>query len=112
MALLDHPAETDLAIINAQIEAAVGIGADPGFVGDWRTFAAVIGEWNQRPVAALLASRPFDATGIGHARFLPTLPRTRRALGPGDTLPDIRLVERLVERIYPVKVLDLIARLR
>ncbi len=59
IALPYRPPEADLAIVDAQIEAAVWIGAHPGLVGDGSAFAAVVGKWNQSSLRALLAARPF-----------------------------------------------------
>src|SRR5437763_5578948 len=58
VALPDGPAEGDLAVVDAEIEPAVGIGADPGLISDRRTFAAVVGQRDQGPLGALLTRRP------------------------------------------------------
>src|SRR5262245_34309624 len=53
----DHPTETDLAIVDADIEAAARIGAHPGLVGNARPFTTVVRERNQYPRPALHALR-------------------------------------------------------
>src|SRR5690606_39013795 len=58
LALPDRPAEADLAVVDAKIEAAIGIGADPGLVGDRGAVPAIVGEWNQASPRALLTHRP------------------------------------------------------
>src|SRR3954453_3834628 len=42
IALPYRPAETDFSIVDAQIEAAVGIGADPRLVSDRRALTAIV----------------------------------------------------------------------
>src|SRR5262245_13606719 len=45
--------EADLAVVDADIEAAVRVVADPRLVGDRRSVAAVVGQRQQDPLAAL-----------------------------------------------------------
>src|SRR6185295_10943715 len=53
----DRPPDRDLAVVDPEIEPALGIGADPGLVGDRRSVPPVVGEWNQHPLRALLTRR-------------------------------------------------------
>src|SRR5580765_4602512 len=64
VALSDRPPEGDLAVIDAEIEAAVGIGTDPRLVRDRRALAPVVGERNQGTLRALLARRKFDLVHV------------------------------------------------
>src|SRR5262249_54780860 len=43
----DRAAETDFAVVDANVEAAGGIGADPSFVGDRGAVPAVIRKWDE-----------------------------------------------------------------
>src|SRR5687768_1373048 len=56
-ALADGAAEADLAVVDADVEAAVGVGAHPRLVGDGGAFAAVVRQRHQDPLVALLALR-------------------------------------------------------
>src|SRR6476646_2012180 len=50
-----HAAEADLAVVDAQVEAARRVVADPGLVGDWRAVASVVGQREQHALSALAA---------------------------------------------------------
>src|SRR3954471_10051064 len=47
VALADGSSEADLAVVDSEVEAAVGIGADPGLVRDRSPLAAVVGEGDE-----------------------------------------------------------------
>src|SRR5947209_6107463 len=59
----DRSSQTDFAVVDADIEAAGRIAADPRLVVDGRSITAVIGEWQQNPIVALAA--------LGVSRFHP-----------------------------------------
>src|SRR5262245_5123640 len=60
VALADRPSEADLAVVDPEVEAAIGIGADPGLVGDRGPFATVVGEGDEAALRAFQACRPLD----------------------------------------------------
>ena len=62
--LTDGTAEADLSVINADVEAALGIAAHPGLVGNRRTIASVIAEREKYALFALLAMR--EIHGLCH----------------------------------------------
>src|SRR5918994_5431898 len=104
VALPYRPAEADLAIFDAQVEPAIGIGADPCLVGDGSSLAAVVRKWDQGPLGAFLAARPFLALhvplqiGIEGAtrRAGPANRRNRRMRRRTRTLPRSRTPRRPV----------------
>src|SRR5439155_17979500 len=50
---------TQFAVIDADVEAAVGVAARPGLVGDRRAVATVVAEWEQRAGSASPAGGQF-----------------------------------------------------
>src|SRR5688572_25261443 len=84
----DHAAQADLTVIDTNIEAAVGIGAHPGFVGDRCALAAIIRERNQHTRTALHAFRKSE---LLHEASLPSLRSVRSHIlalpAAGDILP-------------------------
>src|SRR3712207_4936330 len=55
VALADGAAEADLSVVDADVEAAVRVGADPRLVGDRRAVAAVVGQRYEQSLVALAA---------------------------------------------------------
>src|SRR5215471_16268174 len=53
----DGAAETDFAVVDANVETAGGIGANPGFVGDRSAVPAVVRKWDEHSRRALSALR-------------------------------------------------------
>jgi hypothetical protein len=60
-------ADADFPIVDAQMEAAKRIRANPGFEDDRRAFSAVIGKWHENSGSALLA----DWVDFFHGACLP-----------------------------------------
>src|SRR5688500_10148613 len=56
----DRAAEAQLTVVDADVEPAVGVAADPGLVGDRCAIAAVVAHREQVAVAALSAGRKLD----------------------------------------------------
>src|SRR4051795_6296525 len=100
IALPYRPAETDFSVVDAQIEAAVGIGADPRLVGDRRALAAIVGKWNEGSLRALLTGRPLLRLHV-----------PSRALGSAQTLPFVGIAEHIAELIHCFEIGLSIARL-
>ena len=61
--LVDGLVDEDLAVTDLEVEGAVRVGADPGFVLDGGTLVAEIGEWHEVPHVALLALGEIE---LGH----------------------------------------------
>src|SRR5690606_7983682 len=57
VALADGPAEADLAVVDPDVEPALGIGAHPRLVGDGRSIASVVRERQHLAVLTLPALR-------------------------------------------------------
>src|SRR5688572_28316162 len=59
-------AQADLTIVDADVEAACGVGADPGLVGDRGAISAVVRKWDQDTGGAFPAVRKIDFHLPGH----------------------------------------------
>src|SRR3954452_10634170 len=91
--LADSSSEADFPVVDSEIEAAVGGGADPSLVGDRRAFAAIVGKWNEGSLRALLTGRPL-------LRFhVPS-----RALGSAQPLPLVRIAEDVGEPVHSLEI--------
>jgi hypothetical protein len=101
MGLSYGSSETDLAVIDPQVEAAVRITADPCLVRNRCAVATIVAQRQQRSFAAFTATRqlgriqrtsfaPLVRAGVGRAT------RTERS-GLTGALPRIVALERLVE---------------
>src|SRR5579862_3350549 len=76
-AVVDWFVDEDLAIANLQVEGAVRVGADPGFVLDWRALVAKVREGHEIAHIALLA--------LGEIEFAhPTRPFKNYRTNPGS----------------------------
>jgi hypothetical protein len=102
VALSYRAPKADLAVVDPQIEPAIRVGADPGFVGNRRAFAAVIGKWNEGSLRALLTGRPLFRL---HASLPPA------ALGPAQALPYVGIAEDIGELVDALEVGLMVARL-
>src|SRR5574341_492325 len=116
----NRPPQRYLPVVNPDIEAALRTGADPGLVRDGRAVTAVIGQRDEQPSAALLASGPI----LPLHKAPPRSPEARPARGacgargqrlgsrrldpPPDAGPRVIAFERLSKVEYAVEVLDLV----
>jgi hypothetical protein len=73
----DRLIDIDIAVPDFQVEAAIRIGADPGFIPDGRPLAAEIGQRHEVSGVALLA---LGETDRFHEILLPTLEISRISL--------------------------------
>jgi hypothetical protein len=58
--LTHGPSETDLAVVDPQVEPAFGIAADPRLVSDGSAVLTVIAEREEGALTTLSAYRQFD----------------------------------------------------
>jgi hypothetical protein len=57
--LPDCPAETDLAVVDAEVEATFGVRTNPRLVGNGSAVAAIVAQWYQCSAVTLAAFREF-----------------------------------------------------
>ena len=58
--LPERAAQTDLTVIDTDIEATIRIVADPGLECDGSPIAAIVRKWKQGALVALLATREIN----------------------------------------------------
>src|SRR3954453_10602851 len=91
--LADSSSEADFPVVASEIEAAVGVGADPSLVGDRRAFAAIGRKRNEGSLRALLTGGPFLPFHV-----------PSRALGSAQPLPLVRIAEDVGELVHSLEI--------
>src|SRR6185437_1629732 len=109
--LADRPPKADLAVVDANVETALGVVAHPRLVGDGRSFASIIAERKHGSLAAFATVRQLAHI---HCSSPPPVRHSRPAhTSTGspdpDHAPGVLPVEGLVEI---EDVAELIARIR